>query len=153
MAEAIKEAKKALAIDEVPIGGVMVRNGEIIARGYNKRNILKSALAHAEIELIQKASAIAGDWRLEDCAMYVTLEPCPMCAGAIVQARIPLVVYGAPSAKAGCCGTVLNLLDQQGLNHRAEVRSGVLVDQCSELISGFFREFRVRQFDAGEGNG
>ena len=109
MKEALKQAKKAALIDEVPIGCVIVHDDKIIARGYNKRNKLHSTLGHAEISAIKKASKALGDWRLEECTMYVTLEPCPMCAGAIVQARIPKVVIGAMNPKAGCAGSILNM--------------------------------------------
>ena len=110
MGEALKEAKKAFEIDEVPIGAVIVHNNEIIARGFNRRNTDKNPLMHAEIIAINKAAAVIGDWRIEDCTIYVTVEPCPMCSGAIVQARIPNVVYGAPNPKAGCGGSVINIL-------------------------------------------
>ena len=126
MKEALRQAKKAYAMEETPIGCVLVHEGKIIARGYNKRNKKKNTLAHAEIIVIDKASRVLGDWRLEECTMYVTLEPCPMCAGAIVQARIPKVVIGSMNPKAGCAGSVLNLLDMPGFNHRVEVERGIL---------------------------
>ena len=129
MREAIKQARKAAKIDEVPIGCVIVYDDKIIARGYNRRNTDKSTLAHAEIIAIRKAAKVIGDWRLEDCTMYITLEPCPMCAGAIVQARISRVVVGAMNPKAGCAGSVINLLQMDGFNHKAELTSGVLVDE------------------------
>ena len=129
MREAIKQARKAAKIDEVPIGCVIVYDDKIIARGYNRRNTDKSTLAHAEIIAIRKAAKVIGDWRLEDCTMYITLEPCPMCAGAIIQARIPRVVVGAMNPKAGCAGSVINLLQMDGFNHKAELTSGVLVDE------------------------
>lgn len=153
MREAIRQAKKAYAKNETPIGCVIVRDGRVIARGYNKRNEKKNTLAHAEIIAIHKASRVVGDWRLEDCTMYVTLEPCPMCAGAIVQARIPRVVIGSMNAKAGCAGSVVNLLQMEGLNHKVEVQTGVLREECSQMMSGFFRELRLRKKDrqgAGE---
>lgn len=153
MREAIRQAKKAYAKNETPIGCVIVRDGRVIARGYNKRNEKKNTLAHAEIIAIHKASRIVGDWRLEDCTMYVTLEPCPMCAGAIVQARIPRVVIGSMNAKAGCAGSVVNLLQMEGFNHKVEVQTGVLREECSQMMSGFFRELRLRKKDrqgAGE---
>ena len=121
MREAIKQARKAAKIDEVPIGCVIVYDDKIIARGYNRRNTDKSTLAHAEIIAIRKAAKVIGDWRLEDCTMYITLEPCPMCAGAIVQARIPRVVVGAMNPKAGCAGSVINLLQMDGFNNKAEL--------------------------------
>ena len=145
MKEAIRQAKKAYALDEVPIGCVIVQEGKIIARGYNKRNMKKNTLAHAEILAINKASKVLGDWRLEDCTMYVTLEPCPMCAGAIVQARIPRVVIGSMNPKAGCAGSVLNLLQQDGLNHQVEITKGVLAEECSGLMTSFFRELRKKK--------
>ena len=132
-------------IDEVPIGCVIVHDDKIIARGYNKRNKLHSTLGHAEISAIKKASKALGDWRLEECTMYVTLEPCPMCAGAIVQARIPKVVIGAMNPKAGCAGSVLNLLEMDGFNHKVEVIRGVLQEECSIMLSDFFRELREKK--------
>ena len=144
MREAIKQARRAARIDEVPIGCVIVYDNKIIARGYNRRNTDKSTLAHAEIIAIRKAAKIIGDWRLEDCTMYITLEPCPMCAGAIVQARIPRVVVGAMNPKAGCAGSVINLLQMDGFNHKAELTSGVLVDECRTLLQDFFKEMRAK---------
>lgn len=144
MREAIKQARKAAKIDEVPIGCVIVYDDKIIARGYNRRNTDKSTLAHAEILAIRKAAKVIGDWRLEDCTMYITLEPCPMCAGAIVQARIPRVVVGAMNPKAGCAGSVINLLQMDGFNHKAELTSGVLVDECRTMLQDFFKEMRKR---------
>ncbi len=144
MREAIKQARKAAKIDEVPIGCVIVYDDKIIARGYNRRNTDKSTLAHAEIIAIRKAAKVIGDWRLEDCTMYITLEPCPMCAGAIVQARIPRVVVGAMNPKAGCAGSVINLLQMDGFNHKAELTSGVLVDECRTMLQDFFKEIRKR---------
>lgn len=145
MEEAIKQAKRAYRREETPIGCVIVYQDKIIARGYNKRNWKKNTLAHAEILAINKASKELGDWRLEDCTMYVTLEPCPMCAGAIVQARIPRVVIGSMNPKAGCAGSVLNLLQQDGFNHRAEVVTGVRGEECSQLMKGFFKKLRLRK--------
>lgn len=145
MKEALRQAKKAYAMEETPIGCVLVHEGKIIARGYNKRNKKKNTLAHAEIIVIDKASRVLGDWRLEECTMYVTLEPCPMCAGAIVQARIPKVVIGSMNPKAGCAGSVLNLLDMPGFNHRVEVERGILEEPCSRLMSGFFKELRLKR--------
>ena len=142
---AVKQAKKAYDKLETPIGCVIVHEDKIIARGYNKRNMKKNTLAHAEILAINKASKVLGDWRLEDCTMYVTLEPCPMCAGAIVQARIPRVVIGSMNPKAGCAGSVLNLLQQDGLNHQVEVTKGVLAEECSGLMTSFFRELRKKK--------
>ena len=148
MKEALKQAKKAYAIDEVPIGCVIVQNGKIIARGYNRRNIDKNTLAHAELSAIRKASKKTGDWRLEDCDLYVTLEPCQMCAGAIVQARIDKVVIGSMNPKAGCAGSVLNLLEMDGFNHKVEVERGVLEEECSTMLSGFFKELRMEKAKA-----
>lgn len=145
MREAIRQAKKAYRLDETPIGCVIVHEGKIIGRGYNRRNTDKSPLAHAEITAIKKASRKIGDWRLEECTLYVTLEPCQMCAGAIIQSRIPRVVIGCMNPKAGCAGSVLNLLDVKEFNHQAEVTTGVLGQECSELMSGFFRELRERK--------
>ena len=145
MKQAVKQAKKAYDKLETPIGRVIVREDKIIARGYNKRNMKKNTLAHAEILAINKASKVLGDWRLEDCTMYVTLEPCPMCAGAIVQARIPRVVIGSMNPKAGCAGSVLNLLQQDGLNHQVEITKGVLAEECSGLMTSFFRELRKKK--------
>ena len=145
MKQAVKQAKKAYDKLETPIGCVIVHEDKIIARGYNKRNMKKNTLAHAEILAINKASKMLGDWRLEDCTMYVTLEPCPMCAGAIVQARIPRVVIGSMNPKAGCAGSVLNLLQQDGLNHQVEITKGVLAEECSGLMTIFFRELRKKK--------
>ena len=145
MKQAVKQAKKAYDKLETPIGCVIVHEDKIIARGYNKRNMKKNTLAHAEILAINKASKVLGDWRLEDCTMYVTLEPCPMCAGAIVQARIPHVVIDSMNPKAGCAGSVLNLLQQDGLNHQVEITKGVLAEECSGLMTSFFRELRKKK--------
>ncbi len=144
MRAALKQAKKANDNGDVPIGCVIVREGKIIARGYNRRNKDRQSLAHAEIIAIRKASKIVGDWRLEDCKMYVTLEPCQMCSGAIVQARIPEVVIGCMNPKAGCAGSIINLLDMKEFNHQVEVRRGVLESECSELLTSFFKELRIR---------
>ena len=142
MKKALEEAEKAYKIDEVPIGCVIVRNDEIIATGYNKRNTEKNPLYHAEIIAINKAAQIVGDWRLEDCKLYVTVEPCPMCAGAIVQARIPEVIFGARNKKAGCSGSVLDILNEPKLNHQVNVVEGVLSDECGDLMTSFFKRFR-----------
>ena len=145
MKAAITQARKAYAIDEVPIGCVIVQNDKIIARGYNRRNIDKNTLAHAELSAIRKASKKTGDWRLEDCTMYVTLEPCQLCAGAIVQSRMKRVVIGSMNAKAGCAGSVLNLLQMQQFNHQVEITRGVREEECSQMLSQFFRELRERK--------
>ena len=145
MKAAITQARKAYAIDEVPIGCVIVQNDKIIARGYNRRNIDKNTLAHAELSAIRKASKKTGDWRLEDCTMYVTLEPCQMCAGAIVQSRMKRVVIGSMNAKAGCAGSILNLLQMQQFNHQVEITRGVREEECSQMLSQFVRELRERK--------
>ncbi len=145
MKEAIRQAKKAAAIGDVPIGCIIVYDGKIIARGYNKRNKNKTVLAHAELLTMSKACKKIGDWRLEDCTMYITLEPCQMCAGAIVQARIKRVVIGSMNPKAGCAGSILNLLEMSEFNHQVEVTRGVLQEECSEMLSSFFRELRKKQ--------
>ena len=145
MKEALKQAKKAYAIDEVPVGCVIVHEDKIIARAYNKRNTKKNTLAHAELLAIEKACKKLGDWRLEECTMYITLEPCQMCAGAIVQARIPRVVIGTHNRKAGCAGSILNLLQMKEFNHQVELTSGVLEAECSGIMKQFFREMRKRK--------
>ena len=145
MKEAIRQAKKAYKLDETPIGCVIVHEGRIIGRGYNRRNTDKSPLAHAEITAIKKASKKIGDWRLEECTLYVTLEPCQMCAGAIIQSRVTRVVVGCMNPKAGCAGSVLNLLDVKAFNHQAELTTGVLEEECSAMMTGFFRELRERK--------
>ena len=145
MKEAIRQAKKAWKLEEVPIGCVIVHEGKIIGRGYNRRTTDKNVLAHAEIQAIRKACRKMGDWRLEDCTLYVTLEPCQMCAGAIVQARIPRVVAGCMNPKAGCAGSILNLLQMPEFNHQAGLTTGVLEAECAELMKGFFRELREKQ--------
>ena len=145
MGEAIKQAKRAYRREETPIGCVIVYQDKIIARGYNKRNWKKNTLAHAEILAINKASKELGDWRLEECTMYITLEPCQMCAGALVQSRIDRVVVGCMNPKAGCAGSVLNLLQQDGLNHQVEITKGVLAEECSGLMTSFFRELRKKK--------
>ena len=145
MKAAMREAKKALALDEVPIGCVIVQNDKIIARGYNRRNTDKNALAHAEMAAIRKASKKTGDWRLEDCTMYVTLEPCQMCAGAIVQSRMKKVVIASMNPKAGCAGSVMNLLQVAKFNHQVEMERGVLEEECSTMLSDFFRALREKK--------
>ena len=145
MAEAVKEARKAYRKGETPIGCVIVRDGRIIARGRNRRDRFGNVLAHAEIEAIRKACRKMKDWRLEGCTIYVTLEPCPMCAGAIVQARMDRLVIGTMSPKAGCAGSILNLMDVPALNHQVPVTSGILGDECSRMLTDFFRELRHKQ--------
>ena len=145
MKAAIREAKKAYRLEEVPIGCVIVQEDKIIARGYNRRNTDKNTLAHAELSAIKKASKKTGDWRLEDCTMYVTLEPCQMCAGAIVQSRLGKVVIGSMNPKAGCAGSVLNLLQMKQFNHQVEIETGVLQAECSLMLSEFFQELREKK--------
>lgn len=142
MQAAIYAAKEAEAINEVPIGAIVVHKGKIIGKGYNTRETSLDPTAHAEIIAIRQASIALGAWRLLDCILYVTLEPCPMCAGAIVQARLPKVVFGTTDPKAGCAGTLMNLLQDPRFNHQVEVVEGVLQPECSELLSGFFRKLR-----------
>ena len=143
MREALKEAQKALEAGEVPIGAVIAdENGNIIGRGFNRRNTAKNPLCHAEIDAINEAAAVIGDWRIEGCTLYVTIEPCPMCAGAIVQARIPRVVFGARNPKAGCAGSILNILNEDKFNHQADVTEGILGDECAAYMKAFFKRFR-----------
>ena len=145
MKQAITQAKKAYKLNEVPIGCVIVYEGKVIGRGYNRRNTDKTSLGHAEITAIKKASRYMNDWRLENCTLYVTLEPCQMCAGAIVQARIPRVVIGSMNPKAGCAGSVLNLLQVDNFNHQVKITRGVLEEECSMMLSDFFRELREKK--------
>ena len=144
MREALRQAKKAAAIDETPIGCVIVYEGNVIARGYNRRNTEGSTLAHAELIAIRRAAKKMGDWRLEGCTIYVTLEPCPMCAGAIVQARIPRCVIGARNPKADSAGSVIDILHVAGFNHQVELTDGILTEECSALMTNFFRELRKK---------
>lgn len=144
MREALKQAKKAMAIGEVPIGCVIVCDGKIVGRGYNKRNTNKTTLAHAELIAIDKASRKLGDWRLEGCDMYVTLEPCQMCSGAIVQSRMDRVIIGAMNPKAGCAGSILNILQMEEFNHQVEIIRGVMEEECSQVLQEFFRALRTR---------
>lgn len=145
MKEAVRQAQKAYDLNETPIGCVIVCEGKIIGRGYNRRNTDKNPLAHAEITAIRKASKKLGDWRLEECTLYVTLEPCQMCAGAIVQARIPRVVVGCMNPKAGCAGSILNILQIPQFNHQSELVTGVLEEECSTMMKTFFRELREKK--------
>lgn len=142
MTEALIEAQKAFELDESPIGAVVVYQDQIIGRGYNRRNTDKNPLAHAEVIAINEASQFLGDWRLEECTIYITLEPCPMCSGAIVQARIPRVVFGARSPKAGFAGSVANVLQMETLNHRCEIVEGICVDEASTLLKTYFKNMR-----------
>ena len=145
MKEALKAAQDAYDAGEVPIGAVIVHNGEIIGRGFNRRNTEGNPLCHAEIIAINEAAHFMGDWRIEECTMYVTVEPCPMCAGAIVQARIPRVVYGAKNPKAGCAGSVLDVLNEPKLNHQVDVTEGVLKEECAAMMKEFFKRFRKKE--------
>ena len=144
MKEALCQAKKAYALGEVPIGCVIVCDGKIIGRGYNRRNTDKNTLNHAEITAIRKASKKTGDWRLEGCTIYITLEPCQMCSGAIVQSRMDRAVIGCMNPKAGCAGSILNILQMKEFNHQVEITYGVLEEECSELLKHFFKELRKR---------
>ena len=145
MKEAIKQAKKALHIGEVPIGCVIVYEDKIIGRGYNRRITDKNTLSHAELNAIKKASKVMGDWRLDDCEMYVTLEPCQMCSGAIVQSRIKKVYIGCMNPKAGCAGSIMNLLNVAEFNHQVETEEGIMRDECSLMLKNFFRELRKKK--------
>jgi len=145
MREAIRQAKKAYALGEVPIGCVIVYEGKIIGRGYNRRTIDKNVIAHAEMQAIKKACKKVGDWRLEDAIMYVTLEPCQMCSGAIVQSRMKKVVIGCMNPKAGCAGSILNMLQVEAFNHQVEIETGVLEEACSHLMKEFFKELRAKK--------
>ncbi len=144
MRKALAQARRAYSLGEVPIGCVIVHDGTVIGRGYNRRKTDKNTLSHAELIAIRRACRRIGDWRLENCDMYVTLEPCQMCSGAIIQARIPRVFIGCMSPKAGCAGSNLNILQNPGFNHQAEVTTGILQDECSEILKQFFRELRSR---------
>lgn len=144
MKQAIKLAGKAAELGEVPIGCIIEYQGKVIGRGYNRRTTDKSTLAHAEIIAIKKACKKMGDWRLEDCTMYVTLEPCQMCAGAIVQARVKKVVIGCMNPKAGCAGSILNVLQMEEFNHQVEIERGVLEEECSQMLTSFFKNLRKR---------
>ncbi len=145
MREAMIEAQRAEAIREVPIGAVVVKNGEIIGRGHNLRETSLDPTAHAEMLALREASKHLGAWRLSDCDLYVTLEPCPMCAGAILQGRIRRVIYAASDPKAGCAGTLMNLLEDSRFNHRSAVTSGVLQEECASMLSSFFRQLRRKE--------
>jgi tRNA(adenine34) deaminase len=152
MKEALKLARKAYANGDVPIGCVIVYDGRIIARGYNRRNKDKQSLAHAELIAIKKASKVMWDWRLEETRMYITLEPCQMCSGAIVQSRIPEVVIGCMNPKAGCAGSILNLMDIKEFNHQVKVTKGVLESECSVILKDFFKELRQNRSDNKSGD-
>lgn len=150
MKMAIAQAKKAWKIDEVPIGCVIVFQDKVIARGYNRRNTDKNTLSHAELNAIRKASRKLGDWRLDDCEMYITLEPCQMCSGAIVQSRIKKVYIGCMNPKAGCAGSVLNLLQVEKFNHKVIIENGILEEECSNMLKSFFRELREKKREEKE---
>ncbi len=145
MKEAVKQAKKALALGEVPIGCVIVFNDKIIGRGYNRRITDKNTLSHAELNAIKKASKTLEDWRLDNCEMFITLEPCQMCSGAIVQSRIKKVYIGAMNPKAGCAGSILNLLQIPEFNHQVEIETNILHDECSIMLTSFFKELRKKK--------
>ena len=145
MKEAMKQARKAYKMKEVPIGCVIVHNEQIIARGYNRRITDSNALAHAEIAAIKKACRHLNDWRLEGCTIYITLEPCQMCAGAIIQSRIDKAVIGCMNPKAGCAGSILNLLQVSEFNHQTEIVKGILEEECSEMMKQFFKELREKR--------
>ncbi|MBI1904206.1 MAG: nucleoside deaminase [Planctomycetia bacterium] len=143
MRQALREAQAALAADEAPVGAVIVHGDRVVASAHNQRETLRDPTAHAEMIAITQAAQAIGSWRLDDCALYVTLEPCPMCAGAIVQARVPLVVFGAADPKAGAAGSLMNLLCDPRLNHRAQVIPGVLAAECGEILTRFFQQQRA----------
>jgi tRNA(adenine34) deaminase len=143
MREALRQAKKAYDADEVPVGAVVVREGKIIGRAYNQVELLKDATAHAEMLALTQAEAAVGDWRLTDCDLYVTKEPCPMCAGALVHVRIRRVVFGCADPRAGAAGSVLNLLRLPSLNHQCKITAGILQDECAEILQDFFRKKRA----------
>ncbi len=145
MKEALRQARRALALDEVPIGCVIVKDGQIVARGYNRRNTDRNTISHAEMNAIRKASKKLGDWRLEGCTIYITLEPCQMCSGAIVQSRIDRCVIGAMNPKAGCAGSVMNLLQVERFNHQVEITRSVLEEECSTMLSSFFQQLRKKK--------
>ena len=148
MGAALAEAEKAAALGEVPVGAVVARRGEIVAAAHNTRETERNAVHHAELLAIDRACKALGGWRLWECELFVTLEPCPMCAGAIVQARIPRVVIGSMNPKAGCAGSVLDLLHQPGFNHQTETETGVLGEECSAMLTEFFRKLRRKKADA-----
>ncbi len=142
---AILEAKKAEKLGEVPIGAIVVYDDKVISAGYNERETTNSTLAHAELTAIGRANKVNSSWRLEDCTLYVTLEPCPMCAGAIVQSRIKRVVYGASDYKSGCAGTLMNLLDDERFNHQVDLTTGVKQKETSALLTNFFKQLRNKR--------
>ncbi|MBM7541388.1 tRNA adenosine(34) deaminase TadA [Amphibacillus cookii] len=145
---ALAEAIKAAQLGEVPIGALLVYQDEVVAKAFNLREALQTTASHAEMLVIDKGNEVVNSWRLEDCTLYVTLEPCPMCAGAILQARIPRVVFGAYDSKAGCAGSILNLLDDKRFNHQVEVTGGILAEACGQLLKDFFKQLRSRKQEA-----
>jgi len=153
MREALRLAATARAADEVPVGAVVVRDGKIISRGYNQVELLKDATAHAEMLALTAAEAAVGDWRLTDCDLYVSKEPCPMCAGGIVHTRIRRVIFGCPDVRAGAAGTVMNLLQHNALNHKCEITSGVLRAECASILHDFFRKKRAQADDTQNSDG
>jgi tRNA(adenine34) deaminase len=145
MREALRQAQKAYAADEVPVGAVVARAGKVIGRAYNQVELLKDATAHAEMLALTQAEAAVGDWRLTDCDLYVTKEPCPMCAGALVHVRIHRVIFGCADPRAGAVGSIINLLQLRSLNHQCDITSGVLQNECSAILQDFFRKRRHQQ--------
>lgn len=149
---ALREAERAFEAEEVPVGAIVVHAGKVIGRGFNQREKLEDPTAHAEMLAITAAAQALGDWRLEDCTLYVTLEPCPMCAGAIVNARVKRVVFGATDPKAGACGTLMNVVQDSRLNHRVELVAGVLAEESGAILKQFFRTRRKAQSENASGD-
>ncbi|ONI42317.1 tRNA-specific adenosine deaminase [Candidatus Epulonipiscium fishelsonii] len=145
MMEALRQADIALSLDEIPIGAIITHKNKIIGKACNQRNTYKNSLYHAEILAINQACETIGDWRLEECTIYITLEPCPMCAGAIIQSRIPTVVYGASSPKSGCAGSILNILEMDALNHKCEVIRGIKEEECTKKLTNYFQQLRLKK--------
>lgn len=147
MRQALQNAQKAFELNEIPVGCVIVCENKIIAEAFNQRNCKNNVLFHAEIIAINEACSKLNSWRLENCILYVTVEPCAMCAGAILQARIPKIIFGCKNKKAGCAGSVLNILDEKNFNHQVQIISGLLKDECQEIMSNFFKNLRQKEFD------
>ena len=147
MSEALRQARRAYASDEVPVGAVIVHEGRIIARAFNQVEVLRDATAHAEMLALTQAQTVLEDWRLNQCSLYVTKEPCPMCAGAIVNSRLDRIVYGASDPRAGACGTIFNIVEDERLNHRPEVVRGILKEPCSQILSKCFKDLRAKRKD------
>ncbi|AEE92450.1 tRNA specific adenosine deaminase [Tepidanaerobacter acetatoxydans Re1] len=145
MRQAIQEAKRAMEIDEVPIGAVIVKADEVIARAHNLRETLQDATAHAELLAIRKACEVLGTWRLEGCTLYVTLEPCPMCAGAVILSRVDRLVFGAKDPKGGACGSLMNLPADERFNHRPKIAAGIMADECGNILKKFFQDKRMNK--------